>query len=114
MSIQIPNGEFKQLVEPKQINNFWEWLFNNQHRVGNVKDYYTIPDISFLLLFLGKIIVNNKEEFTIESINAVEGGAHINLKDKNGAIVEVKNKKKSQVLDVGDCEKWFRNRAFTP
>ena len=114
LSIQIPNGEFKQLVDPKQINNFWAWLFENQHRVGELKDYSAVPDISFLLLFLGKIIIHHKEKFTIESITAVEGGVGVKLKDKNGAVVEVMNKKRSKILDVEDCEQWFGNGAFTP
>jgi len=36
------------------------------------------------------------------------------LKDKNGALVEVMNKNKSKILDVEDCEQWFGNGAFTP
>ena len=99
------HGDFKQVVDPKQVNRFWEWLFENQDRVGEVKDYYSIPDISFLLLFLGKTVVWANEKFTIESITPVKGGVRINLKDKNGAIMEVMNKKRSKVLD---------NVVFTP
>ena len=29
-------------------------------------------------------------------------------------IVEVMNKKRSKVLDVEDCGKWFKNVVFTP
>jgi len=114
LSIQVPNEGFKQLVDPQQINLFWAWLFNNQHRVGEVKDYLAVPDISFLLLFLGETLINQKEKFIIESIIAVEGGVRVKVKDKNGAVIEVMNKKKSKILDAEDCTRWFKNGASTP
>ena len=114
LSIQVPNGAFKQVVEPLKINNFWEWLFENQHRVGDVTDYLAVPDISFLLLFLGKILIYENEKFIIKSIVAVEGGVRVKLEDKNGAVVEVMNKNRSKILDVEDCTRWFENGVFTP
>ena len=29
LSIITPNGEYKQLIDPIQVNRFWQWLFKN-------------------------------------------------------------------------------------
>ncbi len=63
-------------------------------------------------LFLGKIAINQNEKFIIESINAVEGGVRVKIKDKNGLVIEVFDKKRSKVLNVEDCERWFGNVAL--
>ncbi len=48
LSVTPPEGENRQLEEPEYINNFWKWLYKNQHRVGDVIRLDTNPTVQTL------------------------------------------------------------------
>ena len=99
--------EFKQIVEPKQIERFWSWLFAHQHRVGKMLDTKTPPKISHLLKYIGQSIVINKTVFKIYDIEAVIGGVKVKLEDKDGQIIGVNSEFGSEVIDIKRFEDWI-------
>jgi DNA-binding MarR family transcriptional regulator len=107
LSIYLANGKMKQLTEPKQIANFWRWLFEHQHRVGVLLDTSKLADISPLLIFIGALIILNKESYTIKSLTPVAGGVKISVTNKNNEIISIKNGFGREVIDVDKCRKFF-------
>ena len=106
LSIYTAQGLFKQIVNPKEIENFWLWLFSHQHRVGKLLDTKTLPNISHLLEHVGKSIVLNKTVFKIHNIEPVIGGVKVKLEDKDGRICGVNSEFGSEVIDVKRFENW--------
>jgi len=99
--------EFKQIVEPKQIERFWAWLFAHQHRVGKILDTKTPPKISHLLKYIGQSVVINKTVFKIYDIKAVIGGVKVKLEDRDGQIIGINSEFGSEVIDMVRFEKWI-------
>ena len=107
VSIYTKDGLFKQIVEPKQVKNFWSWLFAHQHRVGKLLDTKTLPNISHLLKYIGKSIVINKTVLKIHRIESVIGGIKIKVKNKDGQIRGVNSEFGSEVIDLKRFEDWM-------
>ena len=109
VSIKIPNGETKQIVEPEMIDRFWSWLHSNQHRVGEIIDTTKAPDISLLLAFLGKSIELRDTVYTIERLKPTIGGVKVWLKDREGNLISIGNGFGSEVIDKQSCMRWFES-----
>jgi len=107
LSTYLPNGESRQIADPKQIDNFWNWLFYHQHRVGTLLDEKKVADISVLLPFLGLSIMLDDKFYKIESLKAVVGGVKVFLSNDRGELMEIGNGYGSKVIDVGKCWEWF-------
>jgi len=107
LSIYLPNGELKQIVEPKKINNFWRWLFAHQHRLGELLNTNKKAKIATLLKFIGKSFFINNQQFKIERLTPVIGGVEVIISDKDGLLSTVGNGYGSKVLDVARCQKFF-------
>ncbi len=106
VSIYTTQGELKQIVEPKQIENFWSWLFAHQHRVGKILDTKTPPTISHLLKYIGKSVVINKTIFKIHKIEPVIGGVKVQFQDKEEQDIRLKSEFGSEVIDLKRFEDW--------
>ena len=102
--------EFKQIVEPKQIERFWAWLFAHQHRVGKILDTKTPPKVSHLLKYIGKSVVINKTVFKIYDIEAVIGGVKVKLEDRDGQMLRVSSEFGSEVIDIKRFEDWVEQK----
>ena len=107
LSIYLPNGKSKQIAEPKQINNFWEWMFHHQHRVGNLLSSDKIADISVLLTFIGALILLNQKPYRVKSLKPVVGGVKVTLVNSNGELTAIYNGHGSEVIDVQKCREWL-------
>ena len=106
ISIYTTDGTFKQIVEPKQINNLWRWLFVHQHRVSKVLDTKKVADISHLLKFEGQSIVSGKNIYKIHKLTPVIGGLIAQLQDKNENIDTLKSEFGREIVDLGRFETW--------
>jgi len=107
LSTYLPNGESTQIADPKQIDNFWNWLFYHQHRVGTLLDEEREADISVLLAFLGSSIILNDKLYKIENLKPVVGGVKVFLSNDNGELMEIGNGYGSKIIDVDKCREWF-------
>ena len=107
VSIYTAQGDFKQIVEPKQIEHFWSWLFAHQHRVGKLLDTKTLPNISHLLKYIGKSIVINNTIFKIHDIEAVIGGVKVKLENRDGQIIGVNSEFGREIIDLKRFESWI-------
>jgi len=107
LSIYLPSGESKQIADPKQISNFWEWLFDHQHRVGKLLDEKNLADISVLLPFIGALISFNGKFYNIHRLIPVIGGVKVILSNKNGELMAINNSYGNEIIDVYKCKKWF-------
>ena len=110
LSIIIPNGKYKQLVNPKEINDFWRWLFKNQNRVGEVREMKKAK-IEDLMLFIGFFVLIADKKYEINDIQKKQNGVTIKLKDEFGKIKVMENNKK-RVLNMEKCKQWLKNKAF--
>ena len=106
ISIYTTDNKFKQIVEPKQINNLWRWLFVHQHRVGKVLDTKKVADISHLLKFEGQSIVSGKNIYKIHKLTPVIGGLIVQLQDKEGKFFNITTEFGREVVDLGRFEAW--------
>ena len=112
ISLYTNDGQFKQIVEPKQINNLWRWLFVHQHRVGKVLDTKKIADISHLLKFEGQSIVSNKNIFKIHKLTPVIAGLIVTLQNKDGNTFNLKTEFGKEVVDLGRFEDWVETNLI--
>ncbi len=106
VSIYTIEGKFKQIVEPKQINNLWRWLFAHQDRVGRLLDTHKVADILHLLKFEGQSIVSGKSIYKIHKLTPKVGGLVVQLQDKEGNVSTIKTEFGSEVVDLGRFEAW--------
>ena len=111
LSIYLPDGKMKQLTDPKQIANFWKWLFEHQHRVGVLLDTTKLANISPLLIFIGALVMLNKESYTLKSLTPVAGGVKVSVYNKNSEIISIQNGFSRDVIDVEKCKKFFELNA---
>ena len=108
LSIYLPNGESKQIAEPKKIENFWKWLFYHQHRVGKLVKTKQKANISTLIPLKGSVITMNQISYKIHDLEAVVGGVKVTLLASNGKLVRMGNSYGSDIIDVLKFEKFCR------
>jgi len=108
LSIYTKEGVFKQISEPKQVANFWAWLFIHQHRVAKLLDTKNIPNISNLLKFEGQSVVINKNIYKIHKLTPIIGGVNVHLEVKDGNIQIMKNVFGSEIMDIEKFENWMK------
>jgi len=110
LSIITPKGEYKQLANPKEIDNFWQWLYKNQERIGDVRGD---EEWESLLFFIGFFVLMNKRKYKIHNFQKASGGVKMQLKAQDGEIIKiVQPKTESEILNIEDCKKWLEKGAF--
>ena len=107
LSIYLPNGDAKQIAEPKQVENFWQWLFYHQHRVGKLIDNKNIANISILTPFKGLTLYINSKFYKIHDLKAVIGGVKVLVLDENNKLIKMGNGYENEVSDVKKCKEFF-------
>ena len=109
----LPNEKPKLIDEPKQVDNFWRWLFNHQHRVDNLINQEKPADISTLLPYIGALLIFNNKPYYIKSFKAVIGGVKIAISsdDVDGGVFTMGNGYGSSVIDVVRCKKWLEKES---
>ena len=108
LSIYLPNGDVKQIAEPKRIENFWTWLFYHQHRVGKLLKTKQKANISTLMPLKGSVISMNQTSFKIYDLEAVIGGVKVTLLNTKGELMLMGNGYGSDVIDVVRFEKFCK------
>jgi hypothetical protein len=108
LSLITPNKEYKQLANPLEVNRFWQWLFENRDRIGDVREIEDVK-IEDLIKFVGLSIRVNKIAYKIYSVTKNGDGVKIQVKNSSGTIITIKNPDKGQgdVIDLYKCKKWF-------
>ena len=82
ITIKLLSGQFQQLTNIDEISNFWQWLFENQERVGNVIEKPIDPKVLELMSYEGKTFNEGGKSYLITKIEAVEGGVTILIQNK--------------------------------
>ena len=106
----LPDKKPKLIDEPKQVDNFWRWLFDHQHRVDNLIDEKKPADISSLIPYIGHLIMLNNQFFNIKSFQPVVGGVKMRVSNDSG-VFTVGNGNGSDILDVVRCEEWLKKSS---
>ena len=89
LSIKIDKNNEKQIKEASQINTFWLWLFENQHRVGHCIDFNKKLDFKGLKqLHIGVKLKIGKESFRLSDL----------ILSKEGIAIEVQRGDKKMKL----------------
>ena len=61
ISAMTKNQEYKQVDNPIDILKFWKWLYENQHRIGDIQKFKEKPEISKLLKYIGLTLIINQQ-----------------------------------------------------
>jgi len=114
LSVLIPTGEYKQVANPQQINDFWHWLNENQDRVGDVIDFSKKLDLKELQKrYIGKDIYLNSDKIQISNIIPTENSkVKIELRNyQHGKKTILRDARShSDVLfSIDECEKMILN-----
>ena len=112
LTMYTSEGKSIQLSDPKKINNFWEWLFEHQHRVGTLLDENRVADISALIAFIGAFIFLKGKRYKIDSFVPVVGGVKVILADDFGVLAKMGNSYGGDVFDVQRARYWIGERIF--
>jgi hypothetical protein len=107
LSIYLPNGEAKQISDPKQVDFFWVWLFFHQHRVKNLLNTNIKANISSLRKFEGKPLKINNQIVTVYRLDPLIAGVKVTLLDREGKLTTMGNGYGSKIIDVERCKKFF-------
>jgi regulator of replication initiation timing len=110
LSIYLPNKKPKLIDQPRQVDNFWRWLFDHQHRVNNLVNEKKPADISALIPFIGALIVINKKSYYIKSFQPVIGGVKMTIFNDD-SVINIGNGYGSEVLDVVKCKNWIEQNS---
>jgi len=110
LSIYLPNEKPKLIDQPRQVDNFWRWLFDHQHRVDNLLNEKKPADISALIPFIGALIIINKKSYYIKSFQPVIGGVKMTIFNDE-SVVNIGNGYGSEVLDVVKCREWLERNS---
>ena len=106
LAIITPSGEYQQLKDPKKINQFWEWLYNNRDKVGVVHDFE--KEVERLNQeYQNKKLKFPKNEFILDQVILLDDGfVKIKLKDiESGNMVTIVDKNKKEMkYDIENCE----------
>ena len=93
LSLITPEKREVQVKSPTKINEFWNWLFNNSDRVGDVINFAKAPTISELKkYFINKDINLKGKRKKVYDIVKVDGGVKLKLENEN--------QKRSFVIDT--------------
>jgi DNA-binding HxlR family transcriptional regulator len=109
LSLTTPSMNFLQVENAIDINKFWRWLFNNQHRVGEV---IPLEKISENLLELNKkyrdkqIKINGKTRW-IEELIPMTGGVAIKVKNEHRNVTILVNASKEPIAYAFDILERF-------
>jgi len=110
LSVTTQNMDFVQLKNPLQINKFWRWLFDNQHRIGTISDFNSSQRLLKNLNIQYKnlqIKIANKERW-IEDILLIKDKFAIRTKDKNGTVFIISNNLNQPILyNYHECKKYI-------
>jgi len=79
-----PQEQYKQLSNPKEIYQFWKWLYQNQKRVGDKIDFTKPPTLKELKdRYINRTIKIDKKSYTIIDFTLEENQVKIKIKDQN-------------------------------
>ncbi len=106
LAIVTPDGEYKQIGNPQDINKFWKWLYINQQRVGDVIDFRKEPTIKDLnRRYVGKMLDVSSGVREIYKIEEADNAmVKITIKDENGKIGTIAENGKPVTFKPRDCE----------
>jgi len=108
LSVLTPQNEFKQLSNPKSINEFWEWLFLNPQRIGDKIDFSKVPTVKNLKdRFVDRIIKIKGVKSTIIDFVEAQNGVKMKIKTKSGAELFIldADTQKDKIFGLVDCQK---------
>jgi hypothetical protein len=100
LSLTTPSMNFLQVENAIDINKFWRWLFNNQHRVGKLID---LEQMTNNLLELNnkykdkEIKINGKTRWIEELVDKNEGVA-IKVRNEHGSVAVLFNASKEPIV----------------
>jgi DNA-binding PadR family transcriptional regulator len=101
-----PNKTQKQLKDPQEIHHFWEWLFKNPERIGNMIDVDKTPTLEELKSkYLDKTAIIKSENWKIHDIIAKNKLVKLQIRNQKGQIcLLMDNKNSKKLFSLKRCE----------
>jgi hypothetical protein len=108
LCIITPEKNKKQLTDPSQIHQFWNWLLKNNERVGNIIDWEQAPTLQELKTrYLNKNIEVNDKKWKIHNIVANNENELVKLQirnQENKIALLTDNRDKSKFFTLKRCQ----------
>jgi len=111
LCIILPDGTFRQISNPKQVENFWRWAFYHQDRIGKLLNTKKLADISTLLIFIGAFVLLDRGVYQIKQLQPVVGGVKVTIADSDGILSIMGNGLGHNIQDVNLCKRFFENNS---
>ena len=107
LSIITPLGDYRQLENPKEIYDFWKWLYQNPNRVGDIIDFTKSPTLEDLKeRYIGKTITLGETSSKIIDFIPIEDKVKIKLEledNKKGFLINSTTKKEA-TFSLDECQ----------
>jgi hypothetical protein len=107
LSIITPTNDYKQLKNPLSIKRFWQWLYTNNHRMGDKINFAKTPTMKELeKRFLNqKVLISGAEETICEFV-PIENGLNIKVKNQSGEVRTIidNSTKKEMFFTLKRCQ----------
>jgi hypothetical protein len=107
LSILTLENNYKQLENPLEINHFWQWLFNNSHRIGDKIDFSKTPTLKELeKRFLNQTLIIGKKEEKIYEFVPFNDGIKVKVENQEGKVrfIADRSTRKEMVFSFGKCQ----------
>ena len=107
LTLLSPLGEVVQLKNPVEISNFWKYLSENRHKIGDVIDFekeLTVEELNNR--YSGINIELNGIKFRVHKIEEHKDGVKVsiqNIKSKNIAVIS--KDEEATVFEIEECQK---------
>jgi len=114
LAVITPQGDYIQVQDPRDINKFWTWLYNNKDKIGVVYDFDKPLDVEELnYRYKGMKIKINDIEVIVEELITAFGGVKIKVKlDNNKSMILSNNKKGELIYSYKECEEILLNFRY--
>jgi len=110
VTVKLLTGEFKQLTDIDEIRTFWEWLFENQDRVGQTLKTPISATIIELIEFEGKRFIAKDVPYKVIEIKAEKDGVTILVENEDLSYQGfMTNKNGGNILNIDEAVKSLKN-----
>jgi len=113
LAVLTPNKQFKQLDDLNMSNKFWEWLFVNQDRIGDIQKDPDMPNVSPLLKYIGeKFKLQDGTLCTIKDVVPKKGGVSLYLIHPRNGLLKIASNRADRLYTMKEITKLLEDRSI--
>ena len=107
LTILSPTGQVVQLKNPIEIGDFWKYISENRHQIGQVIDFTKKLDVDELnRRYYEMDIILKDSKFKVHKIEKVKDGVEVSMQNsESGNIAMLSRDGEAIIFGVEECEK---------